>query len=963
MPERNYSLIRKLASTSLRLNTVLICALFLNLLMLAACYWALSKVVAEERNKVMLHFNRLVGDIHQHEKFIDRIAQHGNQASQNQPTSGLTVQSQMRVDTPDVRIFEAAQYTFSMPFTLAQQHVTSGPHPGNFALGVMLANFYSRFWSTSVYPAPQVFVIGALGNTSMAVPAIDRFPGRALLTTENYLAAVERIYTALPVGKDSTGGVHVRWAPAQHFIAGESRELLGYLDFRLPDALWWTPEVKRRIFIVTLLDLERINDPEQLFERPIYDRLQLLSPQGDSLIDAVGVAQSYRQGLNFTAQGLLFKMGGPSAGGWVALYELNYQSFFGYAKWQLLGGIGLLLASMLSSWVAIRWYARKVVSPARQAHFEIVESDTFSRTVIQTAPVALCVLRRADRHLIMQNPLAERMLGDAQAVTQLSEHWGLNPAPAQPDGDVIFHSRHGHTLHGSFASARYRGEAVVLCAFSDISAHKAVEQKLAEASAAKSRFLATISHEIRTPLYGALGTLELLGLTQLTEQQSNYLHIIERSSSMLLQLVSDVLDMSKIEAGEMALESADFSPLALAEEVVAEYSGTAQGKGVQLRLNVDAGVPVGVHGDARRIRQVLTNLLSNALKFTEHGGVTLQLSAAISDDRATLTWQVTDTGVGIAAEQQVHLFEPFYQAHRHAHTVAGTGLGLSICAQLAQLMGGRLSVASEPGVGSCFSFSASFALGQQAPPTAVRARLSRHPGKLGLNLLVADDNPMNQALIKEQLEQLGCRVTLASHGLDALARWSPDFDALLTDINMPQMDGFELLSALRQQGVTLPIIAITASALQEETRRFVAAGMDAWLVKPVSLSDLYAVLRRCCPPAQILEPQEEELPAFVALSPRLHELFVNITRADLKILRDASQQHNVAAMVPQLHRLRGSLAAVQAKQLADACKALEQQLIATHKIPKGVIELMDGIERLLAGLAPNTDGEPPTSND
>ncbi|MGA9701272.1 ATP-binding protein [Pseudomonas sp.] len=957
MPERNYSLIRKLANTSLRLNTVLICAVFLNLLMLAACYWALSKVVTEERNKVMLHFNRLVGDIRQHEVFITRIARHGNQTSQRQPIPGIGAGSRVVVDDPGVRIFEGAQYTFSMPFTLAQRHTTTGPHPGNFGLGMMLANFYSYFWSTSVYPSPQVFVIGAQGNTSMAVPAIDRFPGRPQLTAQNYLATVEKVYAALQASGPAPTDAGVRWARAQNFINGQSRELLSYLDFQLPDALWWTPE--RRIIAATLLDLERINDPEQLFERPIYDRLQLLSPRGDSLIDTVGAVQTYGQGLNATLDGLVFKMGGANTGGWVALYGLSYQSFFGYAKWQLLGGASLLLVSLFGSWAAIRWYARKVISPARQAHLEIVESDTFSRTVIQTAPVALCVLRRADRYLIMQNPLAERLLGDAHELATLREHWGLNPNPARPDGDVIFQSQSGHTLHGSFASARYRGEDVVLCAFNDISAHKAVEQKLAEASEAKSRFLATISHEIRTPLYGALGTLELLGLTELTAQQSNYLQIIERSSAILLQLVSDVLDVSKIEAGEMALEFADFSPRALAEDVVAEYAGTAVGKGLQLHLCMDGEVPGVMQGDVRRIRQVLTNLLSNALKFTENGSVTLYLSAALADETATLQWQVKDTGMGIAVDQQAHLFEPFYQAHRHAHPVAGTGLGLSICAHLARLMGGRLTVSSEPGVGSTFTFSVSLALVLRDLPTPTPARQTHRPGKLGLNLLVAEDNPINQQLLKEQLEQLGCHVTLASDGHAALARWTPGFDALLTDINMPLMDGLELVRALRRQGARLPVVAVTASAMQEETQRFVAAGVDAWLVKPVSLRDLYTVLRRYCRQVEGPDPQLKEPPDRVELSPRMRELFLKTMRVDMQALRDACEHRHVTAIVQQLHRLRGALAAVQAKQLEHTCKTLEKQILGGHDIPESVFAFMDDIERLLEGIARRA----PPSND
>jgi len=870
MPEYNYRLIRKLATTSLRLNTVLLCAVFLNLLMLAACTWALSRVVSEERNKVSLHFNRLMGDIRQHEAFLTQIAQHGDQAPRRQPARGLQTQHRVLLETNDARLYEGRQFTFSMPFTLGQLHPRNEVNPGNFTLGMLLATFYSSFWSTSAYPAPQVFVIGVQGNTSLAVPAIDHFAGRPPLNQGSYLPTVAAIHAALQAQPAVGANPGVRWSRSD-----TPRELLGAIDFKLPDALWWAPDLKQQVVAVTLLDLERLDNPEQVWERPLYDQLQLQSPRGNSLIDTVGRAVDYEEGLNFATQGIVFKVGGAAAGGWVALYQLGYQHFFGYAKWQLLGGILLLLGSLLGSWAATRWYSRKVIWPARQANQMVAEAK-----------------RSADA-----------------------------------------------------------------------------------ASAAKSRFLATMSHEIRTPLYGALGTLELLGRSGLTEPQRHHLEVIERSCSTLLHLVSDALDVSKIEAGEMTLAYAAFDPHALAEDVVAAYAGMANRRGLQLQARIDENVPGLVEGDALRSRQILNNLISNGLKFTDVGSVIVHLKAEVSADSAMLHWQVTDTGIGIAPEQQQRLFEPFYQAHANEHTISGTGLGLSICASLAQLMGGRLKVESQPGVGSTFTFSVTQAVVQArrllARPEAVQAAGSPLGG-LSLRVLIAEDNPVNQALLKEQLQALGCQVTLAEDGRQALDHWAPGaFDVILTDVNMPLMTGYQLAGELRRRGATLPMVGITASAGLEGAAPFAAAGLDAWLIKPVRLRELQQVLLRLCPGADRSPPSSTPYVSgadHLDLSPSMRALFEKTLRADIQALRDAERRQDRVALGQQLHRLCGALAVVKAYPLSQACEALERQLAelpAQHHLPTAFAALVERIERLLVQApgdgTPGANGEPAPS--
>ncbi|MFR0693630.1 ATP-binding protein [Enterobacterales bacterium AE_CKDN230030158-1A_HGKHYDSX7] len=1079
MKEHDNGSIRKLASSSLRLNVVLLCAVSLALLLVGACYWALGRLVQEERDKVHVHFSRLVGDIHEHEAFLNRIAQQSDESTQRQDLDVIPLQRRMLVREHGMEIHEGREFSFAMSFTLAQQvrQVTPRERPGTFSFGVMLANFYSSYWSTSAYPAPQVLVLDLHGPTSLAVPSIGNFRGQRPLTRGNYLAVIERVHQALEERSPKRSDTQVHWAQAQSYTRDGARELLAYVSLDLPDVLWWESDLDRRVVAVSLLDLWRINDLEQILDRPVFDELELISPSGQVLIDFQGGERDYHEGLNVSADGLVFKVRSEFNGGWTALYRLSYRSFFRYAKWQFLGGLALVLGSLAGGWFALRWYSRRVIRPARRAHLEIVESDAFSRAVIQTAPVALCVLRHDSHQVVMQNRLAELWLGDAEAITRISREWDLEAGNGAGAGELVFEVE-GRALHASFAPTRYRGENVVLCAFNDISAHKQAQQMLADAklsadaaSEAKSIFLATMSHEIRTPLYGVLGTLELLGLTELTGQQHDYLDTIQRSSSTLLQLISDILDVSKIEAGQMALEPVEFNPLELAEAALAGYAGVAGGKQLQLFACIDADVPGLVRGDAARIRQILNNLLSNALKFTDIGRVVLRLRVQPGTaGEATLQWQVTDTGIGMSDAQQKRLFEPFYQAHGHQHTISGTGLGLSICARLSELMGGQLRVVSETGLGSSFTFTLALPVLERAQPTAEGARLLPRPiyvrapvkelaqslaawidcwggsalvmeelptdappdavlldlldagdgeslwnggprvcalaeatvqpqatsccwkvslyhlsgiaqalrlaqrgesgepqqaprpprlGKLGLRVLVAEDNPINQALLKEQLEELGCRVTLTSNGREALQRWAPGaFDALLTDVNMPVMNGYELVGELRRHDNWLPIIGVTANALREEGERCMAVGMNAWLVKPMSLRTLHDGLLKVCghapaEPPESVDPPEAPAQDRIQVSEKMRELFLRTMRQDMQGVADALQGNDLATVRQQVHRLRGALAVVQAHGLSDACGAVEEALIAQPAGPElsaAVTTLLRRIEAALASL-------------
>ena len=363
----------------------------------------------------------------------------------------------------------------------------------------------------------------------------------------------------------------------------------------------------------------------------------------------------------------------------------------------------LLLA--LGGTLLLRAYRRSVIEPLRSHHARLLESEAFSRTILDNAPIGLCLLRRDDGTVLLDNALARRWLGEDHHAGGWHGPWrqSVLAAGGTTLGDgLAYTTPEDRHLLVTATPARYRGEPAVLCLFIDLSSQHEAEQVLQQArraadqaNRAKSQFLATMSHEIRTPLYGVLGTLELLGLTPLDARQQEYLATIQRSSSTLMQLISDILDVSKAEAGQLSLEPSPFDPVRLTEDALDSYAAAAASKGLQFYACIDADVPSRVCGDAARIRQVLNNLISNALKFTDSGRVVVRVSARWQAQRCWLQWQVADTGIGIASEHQAHLFEPFFQANPGTDAMRGTGLGLAICAHLVALMEGQLRVVSE----------------------------------------------------------------------------------------------------------------------------------------------------------------------------------------------------------------------------------------------------------------------------
>jgi PAS domain S-box-containing protein len=391
----------------------------------------------------------------------------------------------------------------------------------------------------------------------------------------------------------------------------------------------------------------------------------------------------------------------------------------------------------------------------------------------------------------------------------------------------------------------------------------AAKEEAESATRAKSAFLATMSHEIRTPLNGVLGMAQAMAMSELSDTQRERLDVIRQSGESLLEILNDVLDLSKIEAVKLELEQADFDLEEIARNSLGAFAATAQAKGLSLELKVQPAARGVYRGDSVRVRQILYNLISNGLKFTDAGGV----KATLSRRGKTLRIEVADSGIGVAAEKLKDLFQKFEQADASTtRRYGGTGLGLAICRDLAELMGGEIRAESAPGKGATFTVDLPLPWLGAAPERTTHQAVE--PGAtqqtLSLRVLAAEDNTMNQLVLRTLLSQVGVDPVIVGNGKEAVAAWAREpWDLILMDVQMPEMNGPTATGMIRARERAegrprTPIVALTANAMAHQVAEYLHSGMDDFVAKPIEAGRLYAVIQAALDKAQDGKASEVE---------------------------------------------------------------------------------------------------------
>jgi len=602
----------------------------------------------------------------------------------------------------------------------------------------------------------------------------------------------------------------------------------------------------------------------------------------------------------------------------------------------------------------ITWFVREVWGPARESQLDLERDALFLTSVVENIPYMIFVKDAETLRFVRVNRAAEELLGlsraemlgkgdhdffptsEADFFTQADRDVLASKVPREiPEEPIETLSRGSRILHTrKIPILDAAGEPRYLLGISlDITEAKRVQDELhrakeaAEAaSRAKSEFLARMSHEIRTPMNAIIGLTELSLDSNPSDEIAEYLEVSLRSAESLLHVLNDVLDFSKVEAGKLSLETIPFDLAEVVRSTVSAFSASASARGLDLRVDFSPAVPRTVSGDPARVRQVLTNLLDNAIRFTESGAVRVAVHPGAGPDRTAVEFSVSDTGIGIVPEKQALIFEAFTQADGSTtRKYGGTGLGLTISARLVEMMGGRLAVESIPGAGSTFRFTIPLApapsVGTLEEPVAPAKPLPR------LRILVAEDNQVNRMLVTRVLEKHGHEVLAAGDGrevLEILER-SP-VDVVLMDLEMPHLGGTETVARIREReragAKKTIIIALTAHALPGVRERCLAAGMNGYIAKPVRRSALFAAIAAVLPPS-VAPSGPNESPAGTRRR-EVMDLFVRSSREEVAHIRAALERGDATSAARFAHGLAGAAAVLGVREALRLARDLER---------------------------------------